>query len=397
MVVLHERPCGARPRGHAPRLPARHGPPPAGDLRSPDRARDRYGLAIEVYAPDTAAVEQLVRAKGANSFYASIDDRLECCAIRKLGPLKRALAGARAWVTGLRREQAESRADIRAVELDEANGGSSKLNPLADWTASGCGRSSASTTSRRMRCTRGRTLRWAARRVPARSRPGRTRARDDGGGRRRRTRNAGFTPCSPGGGRDGYQRPGGDRTRSSCASTIAWSCSSAAGTWRARRRRRFMPRAPACGSWPRTFTPVCCRSPPRSSAARSRRETSDGAWLVVAAATPPSTARSSSPRTRAACSSSPSTTSRAARRSEPAQLHRGGLSVAISSDGRAPALVALLCRALEELLLDDAAAWVTLGEEARARWKANAVPLAERRPLLLRVLNAMYARAEVTH
>lgn len=123
----------------------------------------------------------------------------------------------------------------------------------------------------------------------------------------------------------------------------------------------------------------------------------DGAWLVVAAATPAvnRAVKLAADARRvfviavddvASCSAIGA-----------AQLHRGGLSVAISSDGRAPALVALLCRALEELLPDDAAAWVTLAEEARARWKANAVPLAERRPLLLRVLNAMYARAEVTH
>ncbi len=136
MVVLHESVRAGHDLGVTPRvflLDTGRLPQETYDLL--DRARDRYGLAIEAYAPDTAAVEQLVRAKGANSFYASIDDRLECCAIRKLGPLKRALAGARAWVTGLRREQAESRADIRAVELDEANGGLLKLNPLADWTS----------------------------------------------------------------------------------------------------------------------------------------------------------------------------------------------------------------------------------------------------------------------
>jgi phosphoadenosine phosphosulfate reductase len=99
-----------------------------------DRARDRYRLPIEVYAPDTVAVEELVRAKGPNSFYASKDNRHECCGVRKLGPLRRALSGARAWVTGLRRAQTESRAEIRAVEVDEANGGLLKLSPLAEWS-----------------------------------------------------------------------------------------------------------------------------------------------------------------------------------------------------------------------------------------------------------------------
>jgi len=100
-----------------------------------DRARERYDIAIEVYAPDTVALEHLVQTKGANSFYASVDSRRECCEIRKLGPLARALAGARAWVTGLRREQAASRADVRVVERDGSDGGRLKLNPLADWTS----------------------------------------------------------------------------------------------------------------------------------------------------------------------------------------------------------------------------------------------------------------------
>jgi siroheme synthase-like protein len=73
-----------------------------------------------------------------------------------------------------------------------------------------------------------------------------------------------------------------------------------------------------------------------------------------------------------------------------AQLRRGGLTVAISSDGRAPALVALLRRALERVLPEDAAAWVALAERKRGSWKATGVPLADRRPLLLRALNALY-------
>jgi phosphoadenosine phosphosulfate reductase len=96
---------------------------------------DKYGFPLEVYAPDTVLVENLVRAKGPNSFYRSVDDRRECCGIRKLGPLARALAGARAWVTGLRRDQGPTRADVRVVEQDLANGGLIKLNPLAHWTS----------------------------------------------------------------------------------------------------------------------------------------------------------------------------------------------------------------------------------------------------------------------
>ena len=96
--------------------------------------RVRYGLAIEVYFPQAGAVEALVTAKGPCSFYESLENRLECCRIRKREPLGRALAGARAWITGLRREQSPTRADTRAFEWDDGNGGLVKVNPLVDWT-----------------------------------------------------------------------------------------------------------------------------------------------------------------------------------------------------------------------------------------------------------------------
>jgi phosphoadenosine phosphosulfate reductase len=98
-----------------------------------DRARAHYGVELEVYAPDTLAVESLVRRKGMNSFYDSVDDRRECCHVRKVRPLGRALAGVKAWVTGMRREQAQTREELRVVEVDAANGGILKLNPLARW------------------------------------------------------------------------------------------------------------------------------------------------------------------------------------------------------------------------------------------------------------------------
>jgi phosphoadenosine phosphosulfate reductase len=99
-----------------------------------DRARERYGIDLEVYAPDTVAVESLVRTKGMNSFYRSSDDRRECCHIRKVLPLGRALEGARAWVTGMRREQSSTRVELRVVEVDAGNAGLAKFNPLAHWT-----------------------------------------------------------------------------------------------------------------------------------------------------------------------------------------------------------------------------------------------------------------------
>ncbi len=73
-----------------------------------------------------------------------------------------------------------------------------------------------------------------------------------------------------------------------------------------------------------------------------------------------------------------------------ASLRRGGLTLAISSDGRAPALVALLRRALERVIPEDVHSWVALAEESRVAWKAAGVPIAERRPFLLRALNALY-------
>jgi phosphoadenosine phosphosulfate reductase len=99
-----------------------------------DRARDRYGLAFDVYAPDTVAVESLLKKSGPNGFYRSMEDRKECCAVRKLGPLSRALAGAAAWVTGLRRAQSQARAEVRHAEWDADHGGLLKLAPLATWS-----------------------------------------------------------------------------------------------------------------------------------------------------------------------------------------------------------------------------------------------------------------------
>lgn len=99
-----------------------------------EAVRRKYGLRIEVYFPDAAKVEALERAKGFYSFRESIDNRKECCAIRKVEPLKRALAGLDAWITGLRRDQSVTRTDVKKLELDEAHGGIVKLCPLADWT-----------------------------------------------------------------------------------------------------------------------------------------------------------------------------------------------------------------------------------------------------------------------
>lgn len=95
--------------------------------------RRRYGIAFESYFPECQAVERLERAKGLYSFRESIDNRKECCGIRKVEPLRRALSGLDAWITGLRRGQSVTRADVPAIEWDAAFG-LYKLNPIADWT-----------------------------------------------------------------------------------------------------------------------------------------------------------------------------------------------------------------------------------------------------------------------
>jgi phosphoadenosine phosphosulfate reductase len=99
-----------------------------------EAVRERYGLAVEWYFPERSAVEQLEREKGLFSFRDSLDNRHECCRIRKIEPLRRALAGKAGWITGLRREQSVTRADLAAIEIDQVNGGILKLNPLLEWT-----------------------------------------------------------------------------------------------------------------------------------------------------------------------------------------------------------------------------------------------------------------------
>ena len=99
-----------------------------------DRIRERYGVEIVSYFPQREAVERLEREKGFYSFRQSVENRKECCAIRKVEPLNRALAGLEAWITGLRREQALTRTRLAKVEADLGHGGIAKVNPLADWT-----------------------------------------------------------------------------------------------------------------------------------------------------------------------------------------------------------------------------------------------------------------------
>lgn len=93
----------------------------------------RYDTKLKVFFPDTAAVEAYVRGEGINAFYQSMDLRKRCCHIRKVEPLQRALAGKKAWITGLRASQAATRTNLPTREFDTGNG-LEKLNPLAAWS-----------------------------------------------------------------------------------------------------------------------------------------------------------------------------------------------------------------------------------------------------------------------
>lgn len=106
---------------------------PEETYQAAESLRLRYDLSIDWYFPEAAAVERLERDKGLFSFRESLDNRRECCRIRKVEPLRRALTGLGAWVTGQRRSQSASREQIEPLETDETHGGILKLNPLFDW------------------------------------------------------------------------------------------------------------------------------------------------------------------------------------------------------------------------------------------------------------------------
>jgi phosphoadenosine phosphosulfate reductase len=94
---------------------------------------DKYKKTISVYFPPTEKVEEMVNKKGPFSFYESLENRKECCFLRKVIPLKRALAGNEIWITGLRASQSENRSDMQSFEWDEGNQ-IIKYNPLLDWS-----------------------------------------------------------------------------------------------------------------------------------------------------------------------------------------------------------------------------------------------------------------------
>jgi phosphoadenosine phosphosulfate reductase len=100
-----------------------------------EKVHDRYGIRVELIYPEAAHLEGMVAKHGPNLMYESVDMRLLCCQVRKVLPLNRFLEeNLDAWITGLRRDQWASRAEVRKIEIDHDHFGIAKINPLADWT-----------------------------------------------------------------------------------------------------------------------------------------------------------------------------------------------------------------------------------------------------------------------
>jgi phosphoadenosine phosphosulfate reductase len=100
-----------------------------------DQVRRRYRIDIEVFVPDAPRVEAMVRAKGLNLFYESIENRSACCGVRKVESLERAIATLDGWVTGLRRDQIVTRVETAKIAPDPGHPAVWKIAPLADWTS----------------------------------------------------------------------------------------------------------------------------------------------------------------------------------------------------------------------------------------------------------------------
>jgi len=98
-----------------------------------EKTQKRYPMTFRVYYPDAKRLEEMVRQKGINLFYESVENRKLCCGIRKVEPLQRALSGFNAWICGLRRAQSITRSRVQVFEWDEGNR-KIKINPLARWS-----------------------------------------------------------------------------------------------------------------------------------------------------------------------------------------------------------------------------------------------------------------------
>lgn len=97
------------------------------------KTNKHFQINIQIYFPDTNNVEKMVNEKGINLFYDSIENRKQCCNIRKIEPLNRAFQGLKVWICGLRREQAITRKDMQMIEWDITNN-MLKINPLINWS-----------------------------------------------------------------------------------------------------------------------------------------------------------------------------------------------------------------------------------------------------------------------
>ncbi len=131
-VVLIHRLIAICPR--APIFALDTGRLPEATYECAERIGRRYDVDIEWYFPLTEDVEQLERTKGLYSFRESVENRKECCGLRKVEPLRRALTGHDAWITGQRRDQSVTRQALAVLERDEAHNGMWKFNPLANWS-----------------------------------------------------------------------------------------------------------------------------------------------------------------------------------------------------------------------------------------------------------------------
>jgi hypothetical protein len=154
------------------------------------RTEHRYAQRIVAAYPDRTGLEPLVGHQGINGFIASIEARHACCAVRKAEPLRRALAGAVAWITGLRAGQSDERV-AASFAIVAPRHRLIKVNPLFDWSPSRWSRSSGSTTFPIMLSTNGASLRSAAHHVRAPWPPESRSAPGDGGGSRNRPLSAG--------------------------------------------------------------------------------------------------------------------------------------------------------------------------------------------------------------
>jgi len=100
-----------------------------------DKTREKYNINIEVLFPDTAEVEEMVISHGVNLFYKSVENRRLCCQVRKTNPLNGYLKNLDAWITSIRADQTEQRAESSKFEIDYLHGRMLKINPILDWTA----------------------------------------------------------------------------------------------------------------------------------------------------------------------------------------------------------------------------------------------------------------------